>query len=141
MDNNSNVCVVDTGNARVMKWTPGAVVGSIVAGGNGRGSGNNQLNRRDGLFLNTNSSAIWIADTNNSRIVKWSSPSSVTVICGTYGSNPNQFIHPRGLFVDINNLNTLYVVDTGNHRIQEWLSGARSGATVAGQGAHIVLSV
>ena len=133
MDNSGNVYVVDPGNARVMKWTPGAVVGSIAAGGNGLGSGTNQLSSPDGLFLDPATSIIWIADTYNHRIVRWSSPSSSTVVCGSYGTNANQFNYPRGVFVDISNSNTVYVADTANHRVQKWLSGASSGTTVAGQ--------
>ncbi len=125
--------VVDSGNYRVMKWPPGAVVGTIVAGGNGRGSGTNQLNSPDGLFLEANTSTVWIADTNNHRIVKWSSPSSGVVVCGSYGSGATQFNNPSGVFVDTSTSNTLYVADTGNHRIQKWLSGYTSGTTVAGQ--------
>ena len=133
VDSTGNVYVVDSGNARVMKWAPGAVVGTIVAGGNGLGSGTNQLNSPDGLFLETATSTVWIADTSNHRIVKWSSPSVGVVVCGSYGSANNQFYSPRGLFVDTTASDTLYVADTGNHRIQKWLSGASTGSTVAGQ--------
>ncbi|CAF4184515.1 unnamed protein product, partial [Adineta steineri] len=75
---------------------------------------------------------IWIADTNNSRIVKWVNSSTALTVCGSYGSNSNQFINPKGLFVDTVAGNTLYVVDTGNHRVQMWPPGATSGITVAG---------
>ncbi len=116
-----------------MKWIPGALVGSIVAGGNGGGSGTNQLNLPDGLFLERTTSTVWIADTSNHRIVKWASPSSGVVVCGSYGSGATQFNYPGGLFVDTSASNTLYVADTNNHRIQKWLSGYTSGTTVAGQ--------
>ena len=39
--------IVDDNNERVMKWAPGATEGTVVAGGNGRGSANNQF---DGMF-------------------------------------------------------------------------------------------
>ena len=117
-----------------MKWTPGAMIGTLVAGGNGSGNGTNQLNWPHGLYLDPITSAIWIADTNNHRIVRWSSPSISVVICGgSYGSAANQFIYPQSIFVDASASNTLYVADTGNDRIQKWLSGATSGTTVAGQ--------
>jgi sugar lactone lactonase YvrE len=133
VDNSGDIYILDSGNFRVTKWTPGALVGSIVAGGNGLGSNANQINWPYGMFVEPNTSTIWIADTHNNRIVKWSSPSTSVIVCGSYGSNSNQFNYPNGLFVDTTSSNTLYVADTGNQRIQKWLSGATSGTTVAGQ--------
>ncbi|CAF2936741.1 unnamed protein product [Rotaria sp. Silwood2] len=136
VDANGHVYVVDSINARVMKWAPNSTAnanGTIVAGGNGTGSGVNQLNYPDGLFVESETGIVWIADTNNHRIVKWLSPSAGSVVCGSYGSGLKEFAFPRGLFVDTSASNTLYVADTGNHRIQKWLSGASSGTTVAGQ--------
>jgi sugar lactone lactonase YvrE len=133
VDNSGNIYILDSGNWRVTKWTPGAIVGSIVAGGNGLGSNTNQINWAYGMFVEPNTLTIWIADSSNNRIVKWPSPSTGIVVCGTYGSGPAQFNNPNGLFVDTTASNTLYVADTGNHRIQKWLPGATSGITVAGQ--------
>ena len=115
------------------KWIPGAVSGTIVAGGNGTGSNASQLASPDGIFMGSNSSIIWIADTGNSRIVRWESPSTGIIVCGSYGSRSDQFYSPYGLFVDTSASNTLYVADTYNHRIQMWLPGATNGTTVAGQ--------
>ena len=133
VDNNGSVYVVDSGNHRMMKWAPGALVGSIVAGGNGYGNAANQLASPSGLFLEVGTLTVWIADTNNHRIVKWSSPSVGVVVCGSYGSGSNHFNYPSDLFVDVNTSNTLYVADTYNHRIQRWLSGYNNGTTVAGE--------
>lgn len=133
VDSSGNIYILDSGNWRVTMWTPGARVGAIVAGGNGLGSSTNQINWAYGLFVEPITSIIWIADTNNHRIVKWSSPSTGSVVCGSFGSAANQFNYPNGLFVDTTSSNTLYVADTVNQRIQKWLSGATSGTTVAGQ--------
>ncbi|CAF3883343.1 unnamed protein product, partial [Rotaria sp. Silwood1] len=134
VDTVGNIYVVDSGNARVMKWAPGALAGTVVAGGNGVGNANNTLDTPDGLFVDPITLAIWIADTYNNRIVKWSSPLGNVVIYGSGpGSGAHQFWHPRGVFVDTAASNTLYVADTENHRIQKWLPDASSGVTVAGQ--------
>ncbi|CAF0795080.1 unnamed protein product [Adineta ricciae] len=132
IDNNGNIYILDGGNDRVMKWTPGASSGVIVAGGYGIGSNVSQLNNAKGMLLDTNTSTIWIADTDNHRIVKWISPTSSMVVCGSFGSNSNQFYYPYGLFIDTSDSNTLYVADTFNHRIQQWLAGATRGTTLAG---------
>jgi sugar lactone lactonase YvrE len=133
VDLSGNIYIVEGGNARVTKWTPGALSGILVAGGNGAGSNANQLDYPEGMFIGLNSSIIWIADTGNNRIVRWESSSTGIIVCGSYGSGANQFNSPYGLFVDESASNTLYVVDTYNHRIQMWLPGATNGTTVAGQ--------
>ena len=133
IDASGNIYVLDYMRARVTKWTPGASTGTLVAGGNTSGNALNRLSFPGGFYVESNTSIIWIADTSNNRIVKWSSPSTGVLVCGSYGSKANQFISPQGLFVDTSASNTLYVADSGNHRIQMWLPGATNGSTVAGQ--------
>lgn len=133
IDSADSIYILDKGLARVTKWEEGDTYGRIVAGGNGTGSGAGHLNSPSGIFLERDSLTIWIADTGNHRIVKWMSSTTSLVVCGSYGRLDDQFISPRGLFVDQNASNTLFVADTENHRIQMWLPGSTSGITVAGQ--------
>ncbi|CAF0989098.1 unnamed protein product [Adineta steineri] len=133
IDINGNIYILDPNNNRVTKWAPGAGTSSIVAAGNGKGSNASQINGAYGMYVQTSTSIIWIADTGNNRIVKWSSPSTSTIVCGTSGSGATQFSSPTGIFIDENDQNTMYVADTFNHRIQQWRSGDTSGKTVAGQ--------
>ncbi|CAF1271665.1 unnamed protein product [Adineta ricciae] len=133
IDSNGNIYILDGDNARVTKWLPSASNGTIVAGGNGVGSDTNQFDGAMGMFMDdTSATTIWIADTNNHRIVKWTSPTTSTVVCGGYGTGNDQLLYPFGVYVDANDANALYVADTGNHRIQKFLSGATTGVTVAG---------
>jgi sugar lactone lactonase YvrE len=133
IDASGNIYILDNDNARVTKWAPGASNGTLVAGGNGSGSTLNKLSYPYGLFVEPTTSIIWIADTDNNRVVKWLSPSTGVLVCGSAGSKANQFNGPEGLFVDTTTSNTLYVADTSNQRIQMWLPGASTGTTVAGQ--------
>jgi sugar lactone lactonase YvrE len=132
VDPSGNIYVLDAFNYRIMKWAPGAAAGSIVAGGNGNGSNSNQIGLAAAFFLDVNTLTIWIADTMNNRIVKWSNSSNGVIVCGSFGIGADQFNSPGGLFVDSAASNTLYVADTLNSRIQKWLPGATSGITVAG---------
>ncbi|CAF1026824.1 unnamed protein product [Adineta steineri] len=135
IDMSGNIYILDNGNSRVTKWAPGASAGIVVAGGNGSGSSLSKLNSPYGIFVEPNTSYIWIADSNNNRIVKWINTSTAILVAGggTSGSKANQLYYPEGLFVDTSDSNTLYVADTYNHRIQKWLYGASNGTTMAGQ--------
>ncbi|CAF3945106.1 unnamed protein product [Adineta steineri] len=134
IDVSGNIYILDTGNNRVTKWAPGASTGILVAGGNGQGSSLRKLSNPYDLFVEPNTSYIWIVDYNNCRIVKWINTSTATLAAGAgCGTQASQFYYPTGLFVDTSDSNTLYVADYWNHRIQKWLYGASSGTTVAGQ--------
>ncbi|CAF0788903.1 unnamed protein product [Adineta steineri] len=135
IDANGNVYILEASNTRVTKWAPGASTGIVVAGNNGQSDSLNTLNTPWDMFVEPNTSYIWIADTYNSRIVKWVNTSTAILIAGgpNHGLQANQLYKPQGLFVDTSDSNTLYVADTYNHRIQKWLYGASNGTTVAGQ--------
>jgi sugar lactone lactonase YvrE len=132
VDSNGSIYILDGDNGRVTKWQQGGSNGTLVAAGNGLGNNANQLNRSSGMYIDSSTSTIWIADTYNHRIVKWSSLTASIVVCGSYGAGDDQFMYPSGLFIDTSDSNTLYVADKNNHRIQMWLSGSTSGRTVAG---------
>ncbi len=128
-----NVYITDDVNNWVKKWTPGAISGITVAGGNGAGSAANQLdNPRGNIYIDA-AGNIYINDTYNHRIQKWAvgATSGVTVAGGNgQGSAANQLSYPQGFFVDA--VGNIYVSDNQNYRIQKWVVGATSGVTVAG---------
>ena len=130
--NQTQIYLLDTPNSRVVKWNSFGTTGTIVAGGNGQGTDPNQLYYPYGMFIGKDSLTIWIADTINHRIVKWTSTQQSSVVCGSQGSANDQFTMPTGIFIDENNGNTMYIADYLNYRIQQWVQGAVSGITVAG---------
>lgn len=134
VDTDGSIYLLDISNIVVAKWAPGATVGVIVAGDLAQDSNESSWGGASGMFIGKDPSIIWIVERDKNRIVKWSSVSSSTIVCGgTQGSGPADFNHPEGIFVDENDQNTIYVVDTWNHRVQQWMSGASAGKTVAGQ--------
>lgn len=132
IDSSGSIYILDGYLGRVTKWIKDTSTGILVAGGNDIGDDINQLDGSEGMFIDFTTLTIWIADSGNHRIVKWTSPITSEMVCGSYGSADDQFMYPGGLFIDTSASNTLYVADTDNHRIQMWLPGATSGRTVAG---------
>lgn len=107
--------------------------GITVAGGNGAGSGANQLNEPADVFIDI-SGNIFIADAANHRVQKWAPGATIgTTVAGGNGKGYalNQLDNPQGIFVDKNG--TIYIADSGNHRIQKWTAGATTGIKVAGR--------
>ncbi|CAF2940314.1 unnamed protein product [Rotaria sp. Silwood2] len=125
-------------NYRVVKLFKNKTNPITIAGINGV-SGNtlntSTIGLSYGLFVDSNEN-LFVSDTNNNRVVRYSSNSSsgmpglVVDGNGTEGSSASQLSSPYGVYV--NAVGTLYVADSGNSRIQRWNKGASFGVTVAG---------
>ena len=93
-------------------WNPNGIT---IAGGNGQGSGLNQLNYPMGLYIDKNSS-IYIADTYNHRIMKWLPGSSYGEII-LYSNYSKNFISS---LVKNSNNGTIYYCNRYNNRIEKF---------------------
>ncbi|CAF4534594.1 unnamed protein product, partial [Didymodactylos carnosus] len=108
----------------------------IVAGGNGAGSGLNQLSQPNSVYYDSVTGNLYVADTNNNRIMKFppgsTQSSNGTVVAGnnTAGNATNQLNAPRDVIVDKSG--NIYIADGSNNRIQRWLPSATSGDTILG---------
>ncbi len=68
---------------------------------------------------------VWVADSNNNRIVEFDSSGTNITLFGTEGSGNGEFENLTGLAVD--SLGNVWVADGGNNRIQEF---SNSGAYI-----------
>ena len=124
------IYVADMYNNRVQKWTPGVGV-VTVAGGNGAGSGANQLHNPSAVFVD-GAGNVYVADAYNNRVQKWAAGATTgTTVAGGNGtgSAANQLINPSG--VAVNAAGDIYVADKGNLRVQKWAKGGNTGYTAA----------
>jgi sugar lactone lactonase YvrE len=129
--------IADTVNHRVVRYLSGASSGTVVAGGNGPGVANTQLNYPIGLYLDSSSNSLVIANAAANNIVRWVlGATSWTLVLGdpngVIGSTSTMFHYPVGVTLD--QWGNIYVADTYNHRIQFFLAGTQSGTTIAGVG-------
>ncbi|UJR11727.1 hypothetical protein I4U23_015908 [Adineta vaga] len=119
MDQDGNFYILDSGLSRITKWNLSMNTTDLVINGssfvNSNMGNDDFLDEPMGMFIEMNTMFIWIADTNNHRIVKWLNSTTVQIICGSYGSKSDQFKYPQDIFVDVNNNYAFYVVDTDNH--------------------------
>ncbi|CAF1363546.1 unnamed protein product, partial [Didymodactylos carnosus] len=130
---NQYLYVLDVYTSSILLFTSNSNQGIVVAGGNGNGSLLSQLNNPFDLFIDQNSSTIYVADTSNYRVVKWLKNATIGVlVAGGYGpgTNASQFSNPTGVIVDQNG--TIYIADQLNSRVQQWPINATQAGTIAG---------
>ncbi|CAF4784355.1 unnamed protein product, partial [Rotaria socialis] len=130
MDDQRNLYVSDWKKDEVRRYQLGEKNGTLVAGGNGKGDGLNQLNVPTHLFVDRDHS-VYVSDHNNHRVMKWveGAKEGIVVAGGQgYGNALTQLSYPEGIFVDT--LGTLYVADTSNHRVMRWTQGDKKQGTV-----------
>ncbi|MGQ9609430.1 MAG: Ig-like domain-containing protein [bacterium] len=73
------------------------------------------LNNPYNIAVDTN---IYVADSNNHRILKFSPQGDLIDIIGSWGFQDGQFQNPSGVALDTSG--NIYVADTKNHRIQKF---------------------
>jgi sugar lactone lactonase YvrE len=122
VDGAGNVYVVDWANNRIQKFsgtgtfiTKWGTLGSVLTGE--EVSGNFSLPHGDAV---DNAGNVYVVDSNNNRIQKFSGTGTFITKWGTRGSGDGQFQDPWGVAVD--NAGNVYVTDSGNNRIQKFSS-------------------
>ncbi|CAM2724887.1 unnamed protein product [Rotaria socialis] len=116
----------------VRRYQLGEKNGTLVAGGNGKGDGLNQLNRPTYLFVDRQQT-IYVSDYWNHRIMKWNKGAKEgIVVAGGQGAGSalTQLQFPVGIVVD--RLGRLYVADQGNQRVIRWTQGAKESTVIVG---------
>ncbi|CAF1569642.1 unnamed protein product [Adineta steineri] len=134
MDKHGFLYVSDWKKNEVRRWKMGEYnnEGTVVAGGNGKGTQLNQLNYPGFVFVDKEQS-VYVSDFHNDRVIKWRKDAKEgTIVVGGNrgGSNLNQLSYPTGVIVD--DLGRIYVADWGNHRVMRWCEGQEEGEIVVG---------
>ena len=127
--------IADSDNHRVMQYLSGASSGTVVAGGNGQGTGSTQLSKPRGLHFDSATNSLLIANNRAHNIIRWViGASSWTLIAGSnsgvFGSSSMMLSFPTDIILDP--MGNMYVADEGNQRIQFFLNSQSNGTTIAG---------
>ncbi|CAF2138582.1 unnamed protein product [Rotaria magnacalcarata] len=106
--------------------------GIIVAGGNGSGDAENQLEYPYDVYVDDDQT-LYISDYGNNRIMEWKAGSkSGQVVAGGHGRGTQecQLNTPRGVILD-KEMDALIICDAGNGRVTRWSRQNRtSGETI-----------
>jgi sugar lactone lactonase YvrE len=125
VDNNSNLYIADTGNKRVMLWTPNATSGSILIS-------NNVLDQMYGLVLVPGSSnQVYLSSQNKNSVYLWIfGASNPNVTLTQVNDSTNTLNHPSGITLDP--YGNLYVADRDNKRVVMYCVNSTVGIVVVG---------
>ncbi|CAF4221923.1 unnamed protein product, partial [Rotaria sordida] len=99
MDDQRYLYISDTDKDEVRRYQIGDKNGTIVAGGNGKGAGLNQLNELTYIFVDQQQT-VYISDKDNHRVVKWNKGAKEgIVVAGGQGEGNalTQLSYPDGL--------------------------------------------
>jgi sugar lactone lactonase YvrE len=124
VDDDQTIYIADQSNHRIVEWKWGATSGQVVAGGNGQGSGANQLSNPYDVIVDKEKDSLIICDGSNRRVVRWPRRN------GTSGETIISNIDCVGLTMDENG--SLYVVDDGKDEVRRYRRGESQGTVVAG---------
>ncbi|CAF1038106.1 unnamed protein product [Adineta steineri] len=129
------IYICDYNNHRVMKYFSGNLTGIVIAGGNGLGINNTQLNYPAGLIFDSSTNSLIISNYGASNIVRWViGDYNWTIIAGSStgltGITSTLLNHPTSVTYDP--MGNMYIADMFNHRIQLYLLGQSNGTTIAG---------
>ena len=113
----NQIFVADNQNQRVQKFSSlGSYVTSWPLGPPSSGTGDGQFASPAGLDLDADGN-VYVADSGNHRIQKFSSGGAFLAKWGTQGSGNGQFRFPLDVTVDEDGF--IYVADTDNYRVQK----------------------
>lgn len=128
IDDDQTMIIADWGNHRIVQWKFGEDNGKLIAGGNGKGNGLNQLNCPSDVLIDKVNNSLIIADRGNKRVVRWSLNPNTNA-----GEVLRKDIACWGLAMD--NQRQLYISDTKNNVVKRYpidQIGEDNGTLVAG---------
>jgi sugar lactone lactonase YvrE len=124
IDDDQTLYVADFANHRIMEWKRNAINGQIVAGGNGEGNRNDQLNYPIKVIIDKKNDSLIICNYGNRKLVRWSRRN------GRSGETLISNIDCFDLIMD--NDGYLYVSNKEIHEVRRWKMGETEGTIVAG---------
>jgi sugar lactone lactonase YvrE len=136
VDHEGYLYVCDHKKHEVKRWKLGEPIGTVVAGGNGKGPRLKQLSLPTCIFVDKEQS-VYVSDWANHRIVKWEKDAKKGILIAG-GQNqlnfPLPLADPFGLIVD--HSGNLFIADWGKHRIVRYSKGAIHSSIVVGEGGN-----
>ncbi|CAF0951243.1 unnamed protein product [Adineta steineri] len=123
-DSDQIIYIADYHNHRIVKWNRNTNEKQVVAGGNEKGNGMDQLSHPTDIIVDKEHDSLIICDCGNKRVVQWPR------VNGKNGQIIISEVCCIGLTMDNNG--NLYVSDSSKHEVKRWKIGDTHGTIVAG---------
>ena len=124
IDDDQTIYIADYENHRIIEWKTNSNNPQIVAGGNGQGNRNDQLNKPAKVIIDQQNDSLIICDRDNRRVVRWPRRN------GRTGEILISNIDCWDLMMDKDGY--LYVSDREKDEVRRWKIGEGNGTIVAG---------
>jgi DNA-binding beta-propeller fold protein YncE len=122
-DSSGNIFAAD-GNWDIQKYTSNGEYVSKWGGGISTKNGEFGHNGPNGISIDPKSGMVYVVDSTNNRIEKFTSDGKFILTWGKNGSGNGEFVNPTGVTTDSSSGN-VFVTDTDNNRIQEFSSDGK----------------
>jgi len=113
VDNEGNVYVTDSGNARIQKFTSD---GQFLKTWGVSGAGDGEFKNAVGIATYENN--VYVVDKELNRVQVFDSEGKFLQGWGKFGFGQGEFFYPQG--ISISNDGVVFVADTKNHRVQQF---------------------
>lgn len=136
LDDYGYLYVCDHKRHEVKRWKLGEPIGTVVAGGNGKGARIHQLSLPTYIVVDKDQS-IYVSDWANHRIVKWvrDARKGLLIAGGQEQRNfPIPLADPFGLYVDLSG--NVFIADWAKHRLVRYAPGEKHAKMVVGEGGR-----
>jgi DNA-binding beta-propeller fold protein YncE len=134
-DKNGNIYVSHNTCNTLVAWLFNSTTPIRLGGTGSGGPSAQQLSSPRHIYLDEDHGFIYVADTGNNRIQRFSvngNGTGVTVAGGNgAGTALNQLNYPTGVYVSKKD-GSIYISECNNNRVSRWGSNATSGTVVAG---------
>ena len=124
LEDDRTMVIADLLRHCILEWKPGDSTGQIIAGGNGAGRRDDQLDSPTDLYIHKRIGKVIICDQRNQRIVQWPRHDGIrgeTILSG---------IHCFSITMDSDEF--IYISDTNNHEVRRWKIGDQNSKLIAG---------
>lgn len=135
-DRQGNIYASDNSCHTLVVWPFNSTVPRRIGGVGTAGASANHLNSPRHIYLDEIHSFIYVADTNNHRIQRFSITGNGTAVTVAGGNGAGTGLHqtktPTGVYVSTKD-GSIYVSERDNHRVTKWRINATAGMVVAGR--------
>lgn len=143
VDKEKNVYTTEFLRNRVNKWSPATNSTTVIVDGlNKNKSLDESVFAPAGIYIDKNDDSIYITDSMNNRIQKWSKNAKIGItVAGSYFvdtvENNGLLNKPTAVLVD-EETEMIYITEGMKQRVQRWLINATEGETIVGRSGMFI---